>query len=598
MTAPAQTPARAEPLWFGPGDRPLLGFFHAAAPALQRRCAVVLCYPFGHEYTAVYQAYRRLAEELACAGFPVLRFDYDGTGDSAGEDADPGRLHAWLASARSAIDKVLELSGASEVCLFGLRLGAMLAYLAAEHRSVRSLVLWAPSLTGKSYLREFRALRQLKGDGPDLRSTLSAGDEEAGGFLMTRETLSDLSKVDLVAAPPPSACRVLLLARDALCAEERLAKHLKARGVEVDCRHIPGYSTLVVEPYNVVIPSAVFAETLAWLTVIYPEPAEPRPARPPDQERATTARIPYGQAMVRESVLRFGANDALLGVLAEPSQVDPDRPVLLLLNTSVIHRVGPNRMYVPMSRSWAAAGFAVFRMDLSGLGDSPLPGWQARQRMYSKDGVKDARAAMDFLSTRLGARRFVLIGLCSGAYMAFHTGLEEQRVMAQVLINAQTFDWKEGDSVDVGRKLEYKSFRFYARAAFKRKTWERLLQGEVRWKGILEALSIRALRYARTSLAHRVARFRSQHGLAGTTISRFKKLLGRGVRVFLIYSQEDPGLDELALQVGRNASRLRAHRAFRIELIEGPDHTFTPIWSQKRVEQLITDAVKEWSARP
>jgi alpha-beta hydrolase superfamily lysophospholipase len=156
-------------LWFGPPERPLLGFYHPPSARLSgvRACAIVLCYPFGHEYTAVYQVYRQLAERLSAAGFPVLRFDYDGTGDSAGDDEDPGRLRAWLESIGTAIRLVQKQSGTEEVCLFGLRLGATLAYLAArEHRSVTSLVLWAPALTGKAYLREVRAMRLLRSLGP------------------------------------------------------------------------------------------------------------------------------------------------------------------------------------------------------------------------------------------------------------------------------------------------------------------------------------------------------------------------------------------------------------------------------------------------
>ena len=153
--------ASAQALWFGTPERPLLGFYHPVLPSTpQRPCAVVLCYPFGHEYTAVYQAYRQLAEQLASSGFPAFRFDYDGTGDSVGDDADPDRLAAWVSSCCAAIDKVLQLSGAPTVCLIGLRLGATLAYLAAaQHDRVSSLVLWAPSLTGKAYLREWKALR-------------------------------------------------------------------------------------------------------------------------------------------------------------------------------------------------------------------------------------------------------------------------------------------------------------------------------------------------------------------------------------------------------------------------------------------------------
>ncbi len=43
-----------------------------------------------------------VVEELAAAGFVALRFDYDGTGDSAGLQEDAGRVPAWLASIEAA----------------------------------------------------------------------------------------------------------------------------------------------------------------------------------------------------------------------------------------------------------------------------------------------------------------------------------------------------------------------------------------------------------------------------------------------------------------------------------------------------------------
>jgi pimeloyl-ACP methyl ester carboxylesterase len=201
---------------------------------------------------------------------------------------------------------------------------------------------------------------------------------------------------------------------------------------------------------------------------------------------------------------------------------------------------------------------------------------------------------MDFLSARNGTTRFVLIGLCSGAYMTFHTGLEDPRVVAQVMINPQTFEWHEGDSLDVNRKLEYKSFRFYLRAALREETWSRLIHGEVNRKGIFSELAMRGLTRMRTSLEQLLnSRFRENK-----ILSNFKTLRSRKIQMLLIYSQEDPGLDELALHVGPDAQLLRPYRNFRFELIDGPDHTFTPVWSQRRLEEIITAYLVELTERP
>ena len=88
------------PLFFGDPRRSLFGWFHPAVP--QRRRGAVICSPIGYESILCHRAGRHLAERLAAAGIPALRFDYDGTGDSVGSDHDPGRVRAWIDSIHTA----------------------------------------------------------------------------------------------------------------------------------------------------------------------------------------------------------------------------------------------------------------------------------------------------------------------------------------------------------------------------------------------------------------------------------------------------------------------------------------------------------------
>ena len=78
-------------VWFGPESRPLYGWVARPAGGVARGGAI-LCPPMGEEGRAAHRTFRRLAEELADAGIVALRFDYDGTGDSAGLQDDPDRV--------------------------------------------------------------------------------------------------------------------------------------------------------------------------------------------------------------------------------------------------------------------------------------------------------------------------------------------------------------------------------------------------------------------------------------------------------------------------------------------------------------------------
>jgi len=96
-SASLSAPLGKFPIYFGLADRPLFGWFHPPAASLQRPMGVVLCNPIGEDMVRAHRPYRHLAETLAAAGFPVLRFDFDGTGDSSGDERDPERVATWRA---------------------------------------------------------------------------------------------------------------------------------------------------------------------------------------------------------------------------------------------------------------------------------------------------------------------------------------------------------------------------------------------------------------------------------------------------------------------------------------------------------------------
>lgn len=127
---------------------------------------------------------------------------------------------------------------------------------------------------------------------------------------------------------------------------------------------------------------------------------------------------------IKERALSFGEARRLLGILTTPPTTLPDRPAILIPNTGVDHRVGPNRLHVLIARALAESGFPTLRMDLSGMGDS-LPPPTGR----SSSSVDDQRAALDELS-RLGiATRFLVIGLCSGGHDAHQLTAADTRII-------------------------------------------------------------------------------------------------------------------------------------------------------------------------
>src|SRR4029453_12762043 len=105
-----ETPT-ARPHYLTQGERQLFTWHHPARPTARRGAGVVLCAPIGSEYICAYRAWRILAERLAGVGFDVFRFDYEGTGDSAGDPEEPNRLQAWLRNIECVVTEAQRVSG-------------------------------------------------------------------------------------------------------------------------------------------------------------------------------------------------------------------------------------------------------------------------------------------------------------------------------------------------------------------------------------------------------------------------------------------------------------------------------------------------------
>jgi hypothetical protein len=55
----------------------------------------------------------------------------------------------------------------------------------------------------------------------------------------------------------------------------------------------------------------------------------------------------------------------------------------------------------------------------------------------------------------------------------------------------------------------------------------------------------------------------------------------------LLFSFNDGGLDMIESHLGRDVRKMRGRKNFHFEIVEGADHTFTPVDSQARVHDLL-----------
>ncbi len=142
---------------------------------------------------------------------------------------------------------------------------------------------------------------------------------------------------------------------------------------------------------------------------------------------------------VVERAHAFGPADSLVGVVTLPSKdaaAAVDRPAVILLNAGLVHRIGPFRLTVQIARSLAERGFTVLRFDLSGFGDSRAVG---PTRAIEQQVVHDGRAAMDFLESCYGIKRFIVGGLCSGAVYSHYLTAADPRVAGMWMLDGYAY---------------------------------------------------------------------------------------------------------------------------------------------------------------
>ncbi len=154
-----------EAFYFGASENYLYGVYHPPTINKMRDEAVLICSPFGQEYMRSHRSLKQLAVGLSKLGYHVLRFDYRGQGDSAG-DLEGVTPQQWQEDILSACQELLDVSMAKKISIVGLRLGALLAAsLPEKPKSLRRMVVWDPVVGGQEYLNEIKpGAKQVNGD--------------------------------------------------------------------------------------------------------------------------------------------------------------------------------------------------------------------------------------------------------------------------------------------------------------------------------------------------------------------------------------------------------------------------------------------------
>ena len=132
-----------------------------------------------------------------------------------------------------------------------------------------------------------------------------------------------------------------------------------------------------------VIPGRTIDEMTTWIGERLARDPAPIRTRPIEHGAVMAGR--RGARIVERSV-RLGRL-GLFGIVSEPLQ-PTDRPTVVFLNAGLIHHVGPARLWVTLGRELASVGIPTLRLDLSGLGESPVQAGAATEHRPPRRGPR------------------------------------------------------------------------------------------------------------------------------------------------------------------------------------------------------------------
>jgi glycosyltransferase involved in cell wall biosynthesis len=200
---------------------------------------------------------------------------------------------------------------------------------------------------------------------------------------------------------------------------------------------------MLLQPSDALTPLATIAQVQEWL-----DAAPATPAAPVTAVSETRAAVAVDGVEIEERPFPVqAAGVPMLGILSEPASGAPVADTcLVLLNAGALRRTGPNRMWLELARRWAARGVPVLRIDLARVGDltgapedTERIGIYDLHAHYHPELGGQLQEVLGALQDAVQPARFVVGGLCSGAYWTFRALQEDKRVSAGILVNPALF---------------------------------------------------------------------------------------------------------------------------------------------------------------
>ncbi len=553
--------------WLRENNKPIYFTLHLPKANQVFDKAIIVCPPLGFEYTHSHRTLKKLCENLADSGFAALRLDYYGTGDSSGELLESVSKQQFIDDIQAAVDYLKTTLSINKISLIGLRVGATIASAYAEINNIEELILWSPCEKGKSFIREMKALNRLASHS----ESKPQGYIDSGGFTLSFDTAKSIEEFNLFNLDINVTNKILLIERDDFPSSGKLLAHL-SKTHSTDSFLMSQYLSMMAEPQETTIPFETIKQITHWLLESKQKTINLSITAP-----KTSTKINWNNTNIKESTVEIGDNK-LTAIFSEPYDKSVnDHPIVLLANSGTVHKVGPNRLYVELTRALSSNNTTCLRIDLRNLGDSVNGSPENENTPYPAESTQDLETAIKWLENKYPSRKIILAGLCSGAHNIFHTALESSHthnIYKIIMINPLAFYRRPNNYIDNSKdQSDAKNATQYQKSLMSANKWKKIFRGNVNFTYIINFVF--KLIFNKFKSIYKqfkvILNFDTESQLALDLI----KLKDKNIKQTFIIASNDPGEKLIMQQAKITVQRLIQIGQIKILPVANADHTFS-----------------------
>jgi pimeloyl-ACP methyl ester carboxylesterase len=215
---------------------------------------------------------------------------------------------------------------------------------------------------------------------------------------------------------------------------------------------------------------------------------------------------------------------------------------------------------------------------------------QQKERAFLRldtEGVRYCKDAIETLRAKRGVDSFILMGICGRASISFYTAVDDPRVIGLTLVNPALNP--------VLTVLERYKNKLRSAAS-----WRRLIAGKIDLshhlksaKRIKTLILGRLVRADEKTLIERSKATVNRDLMMPDNIGpRLEALAERGVRVLLVFSDQDAGLGYFRKRYGKSFTRLRQQPGMSVEVLSTAAHRLT---LDDSAASGLADTMRRWA---